>query len=117
MCSFNIVHSIIYKSLYDIMRRKFLQSNQDSAKKMNGYTLNVLMTMMEKGLHYNLPHMIMSYISAYKGLFNKNENFWSGVSYDKPIINSEALSFLYSAFYMEDLWSSADEVCVVGMKV
>ena len=110
MVSFNVVHSIVYKFLYDIIRYKFTKLNDKSTKSCNTNEVDALLTMMEKILHYRLPQMLLNYIYAFQGLFNVNEKFDMQLPYTKPIDHSIALSLLYSSFHQEDFCSHTGEM-------
>ena len=96
MCSFNKVHSIVFKLLFLVIKKKWV-----SIFKNKEFPTSVT----EKILHYLLPHMILSFISKFNGLFNENESLGPKLGYDRPIENSQALSILYSAFHLEDFCS------------
>ena len=101
MCSFNKVHSIIFKLLFLVIKKKF-----DSRRPK----IVFLTSITEKILHYLLPHMILSFISDFNGLFNENESLGSKLCYNRPIENSQALSILYSSFHLEAFCSTDGEM-------
>ena len=97
MCSFNKVHSIVYKLLFLVIKKKF-----ESLRPVKTFPTAIT----EKILHYVLPQIILFFISDFNGLFNENESLGSKLCYDRPIENSQALSILYSSFHLEDSCST-----------